>query len=90
MLFLACNSFFSAAKIESRTSIRAFFSNPVSQSSSVFIGAIYEVSGTSLLSVSASCGFKSVALKYRQIMSVCNICNISRQFEVFFQAKPLY
>ena len=37
MLFLACN-FFSAEKIESRTSIRAFFSNPISQSSSVFIG----------------------------------------------------
>ena len=68
---LSCHSqhvthFFSAAKVESRTSIRAFFSYPISQSSSVFIGGIYEVTGTSLSSVSASCSFKSVALKYRQ------------------------
>ena len=49
MLFLACNSFFCCSKIESRTSIRAFFFNPIATVFFCFHRRnCYEVSGTSL------------------------------------------
>ena len=49
MLFLACNSFFCCSKIESRTSIRAFFFNPIATVFFCFHRRnCYEVSGASL------------------------------------------